>query len=162
MHCTKACATVEPSQTNPKGTNMLLKNEFYHMINHLGLEDGELALAEIVWEKAERAMQGKPVQEAKLLKNDVFTRNEKPNDLTQAELQMLTDGLALVLTGDEQELTKAKQRIQILWNKSNPDDKDSVTYFDMMNEYRTQQRKMKKAHKALARIQHKLKKQMGR
>jgi hypothetical protein len=141
---------------------MLLKNEFYHMINHLGLEDGELALAEIVWEKAERAMQGKPVQEAKLLKNDVFTRNEKPNDLTQAELQMLTDGLALVLTGDEQELTKAKQRIQILWNKSNPDDKDSVTYFDMMNEYRTQQRKMKKAHKALARIQHKLKKQMGR
>jgi hypothetical protein len=132
------------------------------MINHLGLEDGELALAEIVWEKAERAMQGKPVQEAKLLKNDVFTRNEKPNDLTQAELQMLTDGLALVLTGDEQELTKAKQRIQILWNKSNPDDKDSVTYFDMMNEYRTQQRKMKKAHKALARIQHKLKKQMGR
>lgn len=141
---------------------MLLKNEFYHMINHLGLEDGELALAEIVWEKAERAMQGKPVQEAKLLKNDVFTRNEKPNDLTQAELQMLTDGLALVLTGDEQELTKVKQRIQILWNKSNPDDKDSVTYFDMMNEYRTQQRKMKKAHKALARIQHKLKKQMGR
>ena len=141
---------------------MLLKNEFYHMINHLGLEDGELALAEIVWEKAERAMQGKPVQEAKLLKNDAFTRNEKPNDLTQAELQMLTDGLALVLTGDEQELTKVKQRIQILWNKSNPDDKDSVTYFDMMNEYRTQQRKMKKAHKALARIQHKLKKQMGR
>lgn len=141
---------------------MLLKNEFYHMVNHLGLEDGELALAEIVWEKAERAMQGKPVQEAKLLKNDAFTRNEKPNDLTQAELQMLTDGLALVLTGDEQELTKVKQRIQILWNKSNPDDKDSVTYFDMMNEYRTQQRKMKKAHKALARIQHKLKKQMGR
>lgn len=141
---------------------MLLKNEFFHMCNHLGLEDGELSLSEIVWEKAERAMQGKPVQEAKLLKNDVFTRNEKPNDLTQAELQMLTDGLALVLTGDEQELTKVKQRIQILWNKSNPDDKDSVTYFDMMNEYRTQQRKMKKAHKALARIQHKLKKQMGR
>lgn len=141
---------------------MLLKNEFFHMCNHLGLEDGELSLAEIVWEKAERAMQGKPVQEAKLLKNDAFTRNEKPSDLTQAELQMLTDGLALVLTGDEQELTKVKQRIQILWNKSNPDDKDSVTYFDMMNEYRTQQRKMKKAHKALARIQHKLKKQMGR
>jgi hypothetical protein len=141
---------------------MILKQEFYHMVNNMGLEDGDLAIAEIVWIKAERAMQGKPVQEAKLLKNDAFTRNEKPNDLTQAELQLLTDGLALVLAGDEQELTKVKQRIQMLWNKSNPDNKESARYFDMMNEYRTQQRKMKKAHKALARIQHKLKKQMGR
>lgn len=141
---------------------MLLKNEFYHMINHLGLEDGELALAEIVWEKAERAMQGKPVQEAKLLKSTAFERSTDPHALTQAELQMLTDGLALVLTGDERELHNVKYRIQQLWNKSNPDDKDSETYFDMMNEYRTQQRKMKKAHKALARIQHKFKKQMGR
>jgi hypothetical protein len=141
---------------------MLLKNEFFHMCNNLGLEDGELTLAEIVWEKAERAMQGKPVQEAKLLKNDSFTRNGKPNDLTQAELQMLTDGLALVLTDDEWQLKNTQHRIQQLWNKSNPDDKDTETYFDMMNNYRTQQRKMKKAHKALARIQHKLKKQMGR
>lgn len=140
---------------------MLLKNEFFHMCNNLGLEDGELTLAEIVWEKAERAMQGKPVQEAKLLKASVFTP-EKPNDLTQAELQMLTDGLALVLTDDEWQLKNTQHRIQQLWNKSNPDDKYSETYFNMMNNYRTQQRKMKKAHKALARIQHKLKKQMGR
>lgn len=141
---------------------MLLKSEFSHMVNHLGLEDGELSLAEIVWEKAERAMQGKPVQEAKLLKSEVFTRNDNPNALTQAELQMLTDGLALVLTADERELKKIKVYIEQCWNKSNPDDKDSEVYFNMMNEYRTQQRKMKKAHVALARIQHKLKKQMGR
>jgi hypothetical protein len=132
------------------------------MINHLGLEDGELALAEIVWEKAERAMQGKPVQEAKLLKNEVFTRSNDPLTLTQAELQILTDGLALVLANDELQLKNLKLRIQQCWDKSNPDDKDSEPYFNVMNEYRTKQRKMKKAHVALARIQHKLKKQMGR
>lgn len=141
---------------------MLLKSEFSHMVNHLGLEDGELALAEIVWEKAERAMQGKPVQEAKLLKNEVFTRSDNPNALTQSELQILTDGLALVLANDELQLKTLKLRIQQCWDKSNPDDKDSEPYFNVMNEYRTKQRKMKKAHVALARIQHKLKKQMGR
>jgi hypothetical protein len=75
---------------------------------------------------------------------------------------MLTDGLALVLAGDERQLNLLKIHIDQCWNKSNPDDKDSEPYFDMMNQYRNDQRKIKKAHKALARIQHKLKKQMGR
>lgn len=141
---------------------MILKPEFVHMVNSMGLEDGDLALAEIVWSKAERAMQGKPVQEATLLKNSAFKIIADPYELTQAELQTLTDGLSLVLTADEQQLKNIKLRIEQCWNKSNPDDKDSEVYFDMMNEYRTQQRKMKKAHKALARIQHKLKKKMGR
>jgi hypothetical protein len=141
---------------------MLLKNEFYHMVNHLGLEDGELSLAEIVWEKAERAMQGKPVQEAKLLKSNAFTRSTDPHALTQSELQILTDGLALVLSADEERLEILKLRIEQCWNNSNPDDKDSERYFKMMNEYRTDQRKIKKAHAALARIQHKLKKQKGK
>ncbi len=140
---------------------MILKQEFIHMVNHMGLEDAELALAEIVWNKAERAMQGKPVQEAVLLKN-TYLYPGLSQELTQAELQMLTDGLSLVLTADEQQLKNIKLRIEQCWNKSNPDDKDSEVYFDMMNEYRTQQRKMKKAHIALARIQHKLKKQQGR
>ncbi len=140
---------------------MILKQEFIHMVNHMGLEDAELALAEIVWNKAERAMQGKPVQEAVLLKN-TYLYPGPSQELTQAELQMLTDGLSLVLTADEQQLKNIKLRIEQCWNKSNPDDKDSEVYFDMMNEYRTQQRKMKKAHIALARIQHKLKKQQGR
>lgn len=140
---------------------MLLKNEFFHMCNNLGLEDGELTLAEIVWEKAERAMQGKPVQEAKLLKASVFTP-EKPNDLTQAELQCLTDGLAAVLAHDEQVLNNLKCRIDQLWNKSNPDDKESQVYFVTMNMYRNMQRKIKKDHAKLARIQHKLKKMKGK
>lgn len=141
---------------------MILKQEFVHMVNSMGLEDGDLTLAEIVWSKAERAMQGKPVQEATLLKTTAFKSIADPYKLTQAELQTLTDGLSLVLTADEQQLKNIKFRIEQCWNKSNPDDKDSEVYFDVMNVYRTQQRKMKKAHKALARIQHKLKKQQGR
>lgn len=141
---------------------MLLKTEFSHMVNHLGLEEAELALAEIVWEKAERAMQGKPVQEAKLLKNTVFERSTDNHALTQAELQSLTDGLALVLTDDEQKLKNLRYRIDELWNKSNPDDKNSQTYFDTMNYFRNLQRKLKKSHKVLALIQHKLKKQQGK
>jgi len=45
--------------------------------------DGELALAEIVWEKAERAMQGKPVQEPVLLKN-TYLYPGPSRELTQA------------------------------------------------------------------------------
>lgn len=141
---------------------MILKPEFAHMVNQLGLEDGELSIAEIIWMKCERAMQGKPVQEAKLLKSTAFQRNTDPYALTQAELQSLTDGLAFVLRGDEEMLTWLKDRIDSLWNKSNPDDKDSETYFNMMNYYRNEQRKIKKDHANLARIQHKLKKQKGK
>jgi hypothetical protein len=141
---------------------MILKPEFAHMVNSMGLEDGDLALAEIVWTKAERAMQGKPVQEATLLKTTAFKSIADPYKLTQSELQMLTDGLALVLADDERQLKNLKFRIETCWNASNPEDKNSEVYFNMMNVYRTTQRKRKKQHVALARIQHKLKKQMGR
>ena len=143
---------------------MILKPEFAHMVNSMGLEDGELALAEIVWQKAERAMQGKPVQEAKVLKKQDFVANAKlePNALTQAELQTLTDGIAFVLHGYERQLKEMKLLIEKLWNKSNPDDPESKISFDTMNTIRNMQRKVKKDHAKLARIQHKLKKQMGR
>ena len=141
---------------------MLLKNEFFHMCNHLGLEDGELSLAEIVWEKAERAMQGKPVQEARLLKSEEFTRIRDAHALTQSELQILTDGLALVLTADEERLKELKESIDFCWNKSIPEDSNSEVFFKIMNDFRDSQRKIKKDHAKLVRIQYKLKKQKGR
>ena len=141
---------------------MLLKSEFSHMVNHLGLEDGELSLAEIVWEKAERTMQGKPVQEAKLLRSEVFERNVDPYALTQAELQCLTDGLAGVLAHEQQVLENFKRRIDILWRKSEPDNTETQEYFEHMNQLRNDQRKIKRDHAKLARIQYKLKRQQGR
>lgn len=144
---------------------MLLKQEFFGTCNNLGLEDGELTLAEIVWERCEKAMQGKPMQQAALVnsnrKNFKDSKAQDTTALTQSELQTLTDGLAAVLAHDEQVLTNLKYRIDQLWNKSNPDDKESQVYFDTMNMYRNQQRKIKKDHAKLARIQHKLKKMKG-
>ena len=144
---------------------MLLKNEFYHMCNHIGLEDSEIALAEIVWQKAERAMQGKPVQEALLLKTVTY-KSPYPNQLTQDELQSLTTGLALVLKQDENYIKKIRNRIDLLWTKSDPDNKDSDSdsklCFNEMNCWRTLHRKLKKDHSKLAVIQHKLKKQKSK
>lgn len=148
---------------------MLLKQEFYGTCNNLGLEDFELTLAEIVWERCEKAMQGKPMQQAALVnsnrKNFKDSKTDKTEDataLTQAELQTLTDGLALVLYSDERQLKEIKFLIEKLWNKSNPDDPDSKISFDTMNTIRNMQRKVKKDHVKLARIQHKLKKMKGK
>ena len=140
---------------------MLLKTEFSHMVNHLGLEDGELTLAEIVWEKAERAMQGKPVQEAKLLKSAVLKRSTDPVALTQAELQHLTDGLARILSAEQKILQSMKQRIDIFWRKSEPTNPSTERYFNAMNSLRNDQRKIKRDHLKLACIQYKLKRQQG-
>ena len=148
---------------------MLLKQEFFGTCNNLGLEDGELTLAEIVWERCEKAMQGKPMQQAALVnsnrKNFKDSKTDKTEDataLTQAELQTLTDGLALVLYSDERQLKEIKFLIEKLWNKSNPDDPASKISFDTMNTIRNMQRKVKKDHAKLARIQHKLKKMKGK
>ena len=148
---------------------MLLKQEFYGTCNNLGLEDFELTLAEIVWERCEKAMQGKPMQQAALVnsnrKNFKDSKTDKTEDataLTQSELQTLTDGLALVLYSDERQLKEIKFLIEKLWNKSNPDDPASKISFDTMNTIRNMQRKVKKDHAKLARIQHKLKKMKGK
>ncbi len=142
---------------------MILKPEFLHMVDRMGLEDGELALAELVWEKAERAMQGKPVQEPVLTSNKLqeflksYAHTHRSVSLTTEELQSLTKGLSEVLAADEETLSLLKLQIDDLWQKSDPEDKDSETYFNMMNYFRNQQRKLKKQHKTLATIQHKLK-----
>jgi hypothetical protein len=142
---------------------MILKPEFAHMVDRMGLEDAELALAEIVWEKAERAMQGKPVQEPVLTNNKLqdflksYSHTHRAVSLTTEELQSLTKGLSEVLAADEEALSFIKGRIDACWQKSNPDDATTEAYFNTMNFYRNEQRKLKKKHKVLATIQHKLK-----
>jgi uncharacterized protein YkwD len=148
-----------------QGLPMILKQEFTHMCNKLGLEDAEISLAEIVWQKAERAMQGKPVQEAALLKKTEY-KTPYPNQLTQEELQCLTTGLTAVLKQDENYIKKLRTRIDLLWTKSDPDIKDvesdSAYCFNEMNAWRTLHRKLKKDHSKLATIQRKLKKQKSK
>jgi hypothetical protein len=142
---------------------MILKPEFASMVDRLGFEDGELAIAEIVWERCEKAMQGKPLQESVLMSSKQqqfltsYAHTHRAVSFTTEELQALTQGLAEVLSADEDALQFLKSRIDQLWHKSNPDDKDSEPYFVMMNYYRNKQRTLKRQHKVLAGIQHKLK-----
>jgi reverse gyrase len=107
-------------------------------------------------------MQGKPVQEAKLLKSDAFTRSTDKYALTQAELQSLTVGLAYVLTHEQEVLQNLKHRIDNCWRKSEPDNADTEVHFTRMNELRNHQRKIKKDHAKLSVIQYKLKRQQGK
>lgn len=142
---------------------MILKPEFVNMVDRMGLEDGELALAEIVWQRCEKAMQGKPLQESVLLSSKLqnflasYSHSHRSVSLTTEELQALTQGLSEVLSADEDALSFVKGRIDAYWQKSNPDDPTTEAYFNTMNYYRNQQRKLKKQHKTLATIQHKLK-----
>ena len=142
---------------------MILKQEFDHMCNQIGMGDAEISLAEIVWQKAERAMLGKPVQEATLLKKTIY-KTPYPDQLTQDELQHLTTALTIVLKQEECYIKKLRSQIDLLWMRSDPDVKDGVSAhcFNEMNNWRTIHRKLKKDHSKLATIQRKLKKQKSK
>lgn len=142
---------------------MILKPEFLHMVDRMGLEDGELALAEIVWEKAERAMQGKPVQEPVLTSSKLqqflksYAHTHRQLSLTTEELQFLVRFMQDFLTMSEGSMDDVKNYVQTLWQECNPDDPDTEHAFQELNDVRGLQRKLKKQHKTLATIQHKLK-----
>lgn len=138
---------------------MLLKSEFYHMCNHLGLEDGELALAEIVWEKAERAMQGKPVQEAVLLKQTPVFAPEKSTPFTREEAQFMVDLTRDLLCTAQSNMKVLRREIQVVWLLCDPDDVKTDHYFDGLNTLRNYQRKINSSMRKLENIQHKMKKQ---
>lgn len=140
---------------------MLLKNEFYHMCNHLGLEDGELSLAEIVWEKAERAMQGKPVQESVLLKQPyVFAETKRePSQFTREEAQFMSDLTRSFLNTAQSNMKVLRRDIQAVWLLCDPDDEKTDHYFEELNVLRNYQRKINSALRKLESVQHKLKKQ---
>lgn len=137
---------------------MLLKNEFVHMVNHLGLEDGELALAEIVWQKAERAMQGKPIQQAALLHREVWDVSN-PNELTREEAQFMADLTRDFLRTAQSNMKVLRKDIQDVWLLCDPDDERTAHYFDELNTLRSYRRKINTSLRKLESIQHKLKKQ---
>lgn len=139
---------------------MELKKEFAHMVDRMGLEDGELALAEIVWKKAERAMQGLPVQEAVLLKEPlVFAPERETNELTREDVQFLTKMLSDMLSIAQCNSETLKAEIQYVWLLCDPDDEETKNNFNTLNSLRNYQRKVGRMTRKLEKIQHKLKKQ---
>jgi len=140
---------------------MILKSEFAHLVDRLGLEDGELTIAEIVWERCEKAMQGKPVQEAALLKEPyVFAATKRAtNEFTREEAQFMTDLTRDFLRTAQSNMRVLRSDIQSVWLLCDPDDERTDHYFNELNALRSYQRKINSSLRKLESIQHKLKKQ---
>ena len=155
---------------------MQLKQEFIRTCNQLGLEDCEVALAEVIWQRAERAAWGLSKQVPSLLDNkeqQVKTQVEqaaKPKlsidmlepeqsvDLTQADLQVLTKIIALQIQTYQRASDYDKIVVQALWSKCDPDNPDSEHSFEALNYYKDMLRKNKQKRDKLAAMQYKLKK----
>lgn len=138
---------------------MEMKREFLHMVDRMGLEEAELALAEIVWQKAERAMQGKPAQEAILLKQPyVAIKDYQEHDLTRQEVQFLSMILADMLGTAQVNMLKLKSKIQEAWLLCDPEDKTTAENFEYLNHLRSHQRRVSAMMRKFEKIQRKLKK----
>ena len=149
---------------------MLLKKDFYLIVNKLGLEDHELDFAALIWEKAEKAMQGKTNQEPALLTkpsvsiptlNKVVVRNYAPNDFTRKELQQLRSYLSNYLFAYDMRKKQLKQAIQKVWLNCNPDDPTTKYNFEHLNTMKDLLRHCQKAEAKLSSLQSKLKKQLS-
>ena len=147
---------------------MQLKQELIRTCNQLGLEDCEVALAEVIWQRAERAAWGLSKQVPSLLDNKEQTvkaslsidmiEPEPSIELTQADLQVLTKIIALQIQRCQQASDYDKIVVQALWSKCDPDNPDSEHSFEALNYYKDTLRKNKQKRDKLAAMQHKLKK----
>lgn len=135
---------------------MHYKQEFIDMVNRMGLEDAELTLAEIVWQKCELATEGKSRQLPKLLIDKEYVRSA--NDLTRSEKQWLNSLFAYMLNvGDLNEYT-LKVKVQELWDRCDPEDDGTIELFKELNDLKDLRRKFRAQRNKLAIIQRKLKK----
>lgn len=149
---------------------MQLKQEFIRTCNQLGLEDCEVALAEVIWQRAERAAWGLSKQVPSLLDNkeqQVKTKLSidmielEPNmnqELTQADVQVLTKMLSRAIRTEQNSINYNNLIVRALWNKCNPEDNETKAFFDAMNFYKEMNRSDKKKRDKLAALQYKLKK----
>ena len=155
---------------------MQLKQEFIRTCNQLGLEDCEVALAEVIWQRAERAAWGLSKQVPSLLDNKEqqvkaqtaqadklkliidMIEPEQSVELTQADLQVLTKIIASQIQRYQRASDYDKIVVQALWSKCDPDNPDSEHSFEALNYYKDMLRKNKQKRDKLAAMQYKLKK----
>ena len=147
---------------------MQLKQEFIRTCNQLGLEDCEVALAEVIWQRAERAAWGLSKQVPSLLDNKEqqvkvklsidMLEPEQIVELTQADLQVLTKIIAMRIKTYQRASDYDKLVVQALWNKCDPDKPDCDHSFEAMNFYKDMLRENKQKRNKLAKLQYKLKK----
>ena len=139
---------------------MLTKHEFHKTCDTLGLEDHELDLAALIWQKAELAMQGKPTQTPALLKTKVKPTkfDKQPAVFSMQELQTLHSLLAELLTEFEIEKKMSRSLCSTLWDKCDKaQELTSKFYFKQLNAEKDRLRTYKEKSKKLSKIQRKIK-----
>lgn len=90
----------------------------------------------------------------------VQTRKSRYN-LTQAELQFLTDLLSVGLREYSEMIQDLKEDASSFWEHCDASDPETSMYFNQMNALKTDLKKSKELYKKLSEIQCKLKKQQG-
>jgi hypothetical protein len=147
---------------------MQMKSEFDSLVERMGLGEDEQALAEIFWKRAEKAVQGKPIQEAFLLggepvnfevRNTVILHNIET--LSNEEIDFMVQMNRGALTALEEIKKLINQSIQSEWVQCDPENPATLDSFQALNEYKKLKRKIKRQSNTLASIQRKLKKAKG-
>lgn len=144
---------------------MQMKSEFEGLVERMGLGEDERTLAEIFWKRAEKAVQGKPIQEAFLLGGEPVTFEKRNHvilynieTLTNEEIDFMVSVNRQVLTQLEEVKKLLNQSIQRDWMLCDPDNPTTIEAFKSLNDYKAMKRKVKRHANTLASIQRKLKK----
>ena len=144
---------------------MLLQSDFDSLVTRMGLGEDERTLAEIFWKRAEKAMQGKPSQEAVLLGGEplnlVLFKFADENDLTQDELNFMIWLNRSTLNNINEMRMFVNQTVKTEWKQCDPENPLTQGNFEMLNDYKDIQRKLKRQTNMLSSIQRKLKKMKG-
>lgn len=147
---------------------MQMKSEFESLVERMGLGEDERALAEIFWKRAEKAVQGKPIQEAMLLGGEPVSFEFRKTvvlhqieTLTNEEIDFMVHMNRGALTALEEIKKLVNQAIQQEWVQCDPENPYTIDCFEALNEYKNLKRKVKHQSNMLAGIQRKLKKAKG-
>jgi hypothetical protein len=152
---------------------MLMKKDFWLVINKLGLEDHEVDLAALIWEKCEKAMQGKTNQTPTLLTGKApriqgaktfVLKPATPDEtaLTREELQFLKSHLNKILSFQTEYMKRLKASIANVWDVCDPSDPPSTFQFKSLNELKDIMRSCKSTFSKMSKIQTKIKRKLGK
>jgi len=140
---------------------MITRYEFEKMLKDFNMTSPmQKDMASAIWLRCEQAMQGKTNQEPVLLKAKTFKCSE--NEFTREELQFMKVLFARILTAGDMSKGLLKRQIDLAWDYSDPEDKNSEEVFKHMNHLKDQLRKAKKGFDKIADLQKKVKSKLSR
>lgn len=137
---------------------MLMKHEFQQTLKRLNLQGSNAELAEVIWRKAEQAMQGAPIQTPKLLGGNLEFQNTR--QFTQAELQQLTSLLSEIYEKSTINKKYLSYRIASLWALCDKEKVETKEEFERMNSCKNEFRKEKRKIAKIENLKRKIKKQL--